>query len=123
MTVALFPASFDPITLGHVDIATRSSRMFDRVVVAVFSNPRKNVMFSLDDRVDMARESLAHLANVNVAFFSGLLVDFGRDIGATIAIRGVRTTADFEYEYQQAVLNRAMYPEFDVVALFPSPEY
>jgi pantetheine-phosphate adenylyltransferase len=123
MTVALFPASFDPITSGHVDIATRASSLFDRLVVAVYSHPRKNVMFSLDERVDMASESLAHLSNVDVVAFSGLLVNLARQQGASIAVRGLRTTTDFEYEYQQAILNRSMYPGFDVVALFPSQQY
>lgn len=122
MTVALFPASFDPITSGHVDIATRASSLFERLIVAVYSHPRKNLMFSIDDRVDMARESLAHVHNVNVIAFSGLLVDLARREGASVAIRGLRSAADFEYEFQQSLLNRSMYPSFEAVALFPSQQ-
>lgn len=123
MTVAVLPASFDPITSGHVDIANRASRLFDRLVVAVFTHPKKNLMFPVEERVAMVSESLSHLDNVEVTPFSGLLVDFARQVGATVEVRGIRTTTDFEYEYQQSVLNRSMYPGFDVISLFPSPEF
>lgn len=123
MNVAVLPASFDPITCGHVDIATRAHALFDRLIVAVFARPKKNVMFSLEERLAMVRESLEHLDRVEVASFDGLLVDFIRERGITVEVRGIRTTADFEYEYQQAVLNRTMYPDFDVVSLFPAPQY
>lgn len=123
MRAALLPASFDPITCGHVDIATRAAALFDRLVVAVYAHPRKNVMFSLDDRLAMVRESLAHLQALEVTPFEGLLVDFARRIGVPVVIRGLRTATDFEYEYQQAVLNRRMYSDFEAVSLFSSPEY
>lgn len=123
MKAAVLPASFDPITCGHVDIASRAARIFDRLVIAVFAHPDKRVMFSLEERVEMARESLAHLGSIEVMSFDGLLVDFMRKHDLTVEIRGIRTIADFEYEYQQAVLNRRMYPEFDVISFFSAPEH
>lgn len=123
MNVAVFPASFDPVTRGHVDIATRAHGVFGRLIVAVFAHPRKNVMFNLDDRLAMVEESLAHLDGVTVLPFQGLLVDFIQEHGITVEVRGIRTVADFEYEYQQSVLNRTMYPGFDVVSFFPDPQY
>lgn len=123
MTVAVLPASFDPITCGHVDIATRATRLFDQLIVAVYARPKKNVMFSLSDRVAMVRESLMDLERVEVTTFEGLLVDFARKIGATVEVRGLRAVSDFEYEYQQAALNRTMLPGLEVVSLFPSTEY
>lgn len=123
MTVAVLPASFDPITCGHVDIAVRAAKLFDRLVVAVYAQPKKNVLFSLEDRVEMVRESLKGVDSVEVAWFEGLLVDYARRIGATVEVRGLRAVSDFEYEYQQAALNRQMYPGFEVLSLFPSTEY
>jgi pantetheine-phosphate adenylyltransferase len=123
MTVAVLPASFDPITCGHVDIATRAARLFDRLVVAVFAHPKKSVLFSLEDRVDMVRESLRDVGGVEVTSFEGLLVDFARRIGASVEVRGLRAVSDFEYEYQQAALNRQMFPGFEVLSLFPSTEF
>jgi pantetheine-phosphate adenylyltransferase len=117
------PASFDPITCGHVDIATRAAKLFERLVVAVFAHPKKNVLFSLEERLDMVRESLNGLEGVEIASFDGLLVDFARDIGAAVEVRGLRAVSDFEYEYQQAALNRQMFPGFEVLSLFPSTEY
>jgi pantetheine-phosphate adenylyltransferase len=123
MTVAVLPASFDPITCGHVDIATRAARLFERLVVAVFAQPKKNVLFSLEDRMEMVRESLDGVDGVEVTSFDGLLVDFARRIGASVEVRGLRAVSDFEYEYQQAALNRHMFPGFEVLSLFPSTEY
>jgi pantetheine-phosphate adenylyltransferase len=123
MTVAVLPASFDPITCGHVDIATRAARLFDRLVVAVFAEPKKNVLFSLEDRMEMVRESLDGVDGVEVTSFDGLLVNFARRIGASVEVRGLRAVSDFEYEYQQAALNRQMFPGFEVLSLFPSTEY
>lgn len=123
MTVAVFPASFDPISCGHVDIATRASQLFDRLIVAVYAYPKKNVMFTLDDRVDLVRTSLAGLDGVDVMSFDGLVVDLARSVGAQVLVRGLRTVADFESEYQQATLNRKMLPGLEVVSLFASDTF
>lgn len=118
MTVAVLPASFDPITCGHVDIATRALRLFDCLIVAVYSRPRKNVLFPLDERVEMVRESLANLDNVEVMTFDGLVVTFCREVGADVLVRGLRAVSDFEYEFQQATLNRRMMPDLEVICMF-----
>jgi pantetheine-phosphate adenylyltransferase len=123
VTVAVLPASFDPFTCGHLDIVTRAIRLFDKVVVAVYAHPPKNVMFSLDERVQMVREAVEGLASVEVRSFDGLVVDFARSVGATVLVRGLRAVSDFEYEYQQATMNRRMHPELEVVCLFASIEH
>lgn len=123
MTAALLPASFDPFTCGHLDIVTRATRLFDRVVVAVFAHPPKNVMFTLEERVEMVRESVSDLPSVEVVAFEGLVVDCARRVGAGVLVRGLRAVSDFEYEYQQATMNRRMYPELEVICLFASIEH
>jgi pantetheine-phosphate adenylyltransferase len=117
------PASFDPITCGHVDIATRASRLFDRLIVAVYAHPKKDVMFSLEERLAMVRESLAGLEQVQVKSFEGLVVNFCRKEGAGVLVRGLRAVSDFEYEFQQASLNRKMLPGLEVICMFASLEY
>ena len=121
--MAVMPASFDPITCGHVDIATRASRLFDRLIVAVYAHPKKDVMFSLEERLAMVRESLAGLEQVQVKSFEGLVVNFCRKEGAGVLVRGLRAVSDFEYEFQQASLNRKMLPGLEVICLFASLEY
>ena len=123
MTTAVVPASFDPITSGHVDIVTRASYLFDRIVVGVYAHPRKNVMFSLEERVDMVRESLEHLHGVDVVPYEGLTVNFAGAVGATVVVRGLRAVSDFESEFQQAALNRKMRPGLEVISMFASVEY
>lgn len=124
MTVALYPASFDPVTFGHVDIAERAARLFDRVVVAaVFARPAKNLMFSPEARHMMTKIALAHLKNVEVVLYSGLTVDFARKIGAGVIIRGLRAISDFEAEMQQALANQSLAPEIDTICLMNSQQY
>lgn len=121
--IAAYSGTFDPITLGHDDIMHRAARMFPRLIVAVGSNVSKNPTFSLDERVDLIRQSTRDLGNVEVRGFSGLVVDFAREHGITVLVRGVRTVGDVDYEKQMAVMNRSLYPELDTVMLAPSPEY
>lgn len=123
MTVAVLPASFDPITYGHVDIATRAAGLFSGLVVAVYAHPKKNVMFSIDQRVHLVRESLAAVPGVTVMAYEGLTVDLCRQVGAQVEVRGLRAVSDFEYEYQLATLNRQMMPDLEVVCMFPSMRY
>jgi pantetheine-phosphate adenylyltransferase len=118
VTVAVLPGSFDPITCGHVDIATRASRLFERIVIAVNAHPRKNLMFELDERVSMVRESLRNVENVDVASYDGLTVRFAQKVGATVLVRGLRAVSDFESEFQQASLNRKMLPGLEVICMF-----
>ena len=115
---AIFPATFDPITNGHLDIATRAAVLFDEVVMAVFDRPaRKSPLFSLDERVALVKASTERLPNVRVEPFSGLMVAFARRIGAGVVVRGLRTSGDFEAEYPQALANHELAPEVDVVFL------
>lgn len=123
MTVAALPASFDPITRGHVDIITRAARLFDELYVGVYAHPQKNVLFSLDERVELVRASLAHVARVRVRAYSGLTVDFCRAVGATVLVRGLRAVSDFEHEYQLATMNRRMLPELETLCMFANVEY
>lgn len=121
--IAAYSGTFDPITLGHNDIMHRAARMFPKLIIAVGSNVAKNPRFSLDERVELIRESTRDLGNVEVRGFSGLVVDFARDHGVTVLVRGVRTVGDVDYEKQMAVMNRDLYPQLDTVMLTPAPEY
>lgn len=120
---AAYSGTFDPITLGHYDIIQRASRMFPRLIVAVGLNIAKNPRFNMDERVALIREVVKDLKNVEVQGFGGLIVDFAREHGVTVLVRGVRTVGDVEYEKQMAVMNRDLYPKLDTVMLIPSPEY
>lgn len=121
--IAAYSGSFDPITLGHDDIMHRAARMFPKLIIAVGHNVAKNPKFSLEERVQLIRESTRDLRNVEVKGFSGLVVDFARDNGVTVLVRGVRNVGDVDYEKQMAVMNRDLYPELDTVMLTPAPEY
>jgi pantetheine-phosphate adenylyltransferase len=123
MITAAYSGTFDPITFGHYDIIERAAAMFPRLIVAVGLNPSKNPRFNLDEREDLIREVVKDLPNVEVKGFSGLVVDFARDNGVTVLVRGVRTVGDVDYEKQMAVMNRDLYPQLDTVMLAPSPEY
>ena len=118
----IYPGTFDPITNGHVDLTERAARLFDRVVVAIAHSEKKTPLFSLEERVTLCRASLRHLDNVEVVGFSNLLTDFAKSQGARCVLRGLRAVADFEYEFQLANMNRAMYPEFESIFLTPSED-
>jgi pantetheine-phosphate adenylyltransferase len=120
---AVYPGTFDPITRGHEDLVLRAARLFDHVVLAIADSPSKKPFFSLDERVQMAKESLAGHPNVEVVGFSGLLMDFLRDQGARIILRGLRAVSDFEYEFQMAGMNRKLYPDVETIFLTPGEQY
>ena len=120
---AAYSGTFDPITLGHYDIIERASRMFPRLIVAVGLNITKHPRFNMDERVALIREVVKELKNVEVKGFGGLVVDFARENGVTVLVRGVRTVGDVDYEKQMAVMNRDLYPQLDTVMLTPAPEY
>ncbi|HEX2058327.1 MAG TPA: pantetheine-phosphate adenylyltransferase [Actinomycetota bacterium] len=113
MTAALCPGSFDPPTNSHVDVIERASRHFDHVVAAVIANPSKHPLFSTEERVDLLRDALGHLDNVEVASFDGLLVDFARERGVTAVVKGLRAVSDYDYELQMAQMNEALSPGLD----------
>jgi pantetheine-phosphate adenylyltransferase len=110
---ALCPGSFDPPTNGHVDVIERASRHFDRVLAAVIVNPSKQPLFSAEERVDLLRDALTHLDNVEVTSFEGLLVDFARDRGVSVVVKGLRAVSDYDYELQMAQMNEALSPGLD----------
>ena len=115
--IALYPGTFDPITLGHEDIVRRAARMFDQVVVAVASAHHKKTMFTLEERLSMTREALQDCPNVQIQTFDGLVIDFAASLGATTMVRGIRSMTDFDYEFQLAGMNRRLAPKIDTVFL------
>jgi len=121
--VALYPGSFDPLTNGHLDILSRSRRLADRVVVAILENDIKTPLFSVAERMEMVREILREDPSTPVRSFSGLLVDFARESGATLIVRGLRAVSDYEYELQMALMNRRLAPSIDTVFLMANEEY
>ncbi|MBQ6152439.1 MAG: pantetheine-phosphate adenylyltransferase [Ruminococcus sp.] len=117
------PGSFDPVTYGHIDIITRASKLFDKVVVGVFINVDKNPAFSIEERIGFLKKTVGHLKNVEVVGFDGLLVDCAQMHGASAVVRGLRAVSDFEYEFQMALTNRKLSPELDTVFLASDAQY
>ncbi len=122
-SIAIYPGTFDPLTRGHEDLVQRASRLFDQVIVAVADSKGKGPFFTLEERVEMARQVLTGYGNVTVAGFSGLLMDFLRSQGASVILRGLRAVSDFEYEFQMAGMNRNLYPDVETMFLTPSEQY
>ena len=120
---AMYPGTFDPVTNGHVDLVRRAAKLFDRVVVAVAASPNKTPMFTLDERISMARTALADAPNITVDGYGGLTVDYVRQHGLKVIIRGLRAVSDFEYEFQLATMNRHLRSEVETVFLTPAEEY
>ena len=123
MTIAIYPATFDPITNGHIDIATRAAAIFDELIAAVYARPLKRLLFSAEERLAMTRQALEHLPNVSVESYDCLTVDFARQKGAQVMVRGLRVLSDFEWEFQLALTNRKLSPDIDTVCLMTSQEY
>ena len=123
MKRAVYPGSFDPMTLGHLDIIKRASQMFDELIVAVLNNNQKSPLFSVDERVKMIQDVTTHIQDVEVTSFSGLLVDFAKEKNSHIVVRGLRAVSDFEYELQMAQTNRTMMPDIDTVFLSTELDY
>jgi len=123
LRIAIYPGSFDPVTLGHWDLIQRAEKLVDRLVVAVLHNPAKTCAFSVAERVDFLRELVADTPSVEITTFHGLLVDFAKQQGAHFIVRGVRAFSDFEYEFQMALMNRKLAPDLETVFLMPKEEY
>jgi pantetheine-phosphate adenylyltransferase len=120
---ALYPGTFDPPTNGHVDLIQRGSKLFEHLTVGILRNPVKNPLFTVEERVEMLRESTSALGNVSVATFDGLMVDFAHQLGAMAVLRGIRAISDYEHEFQMALMNRRLAPEIETVFLQPAGRY
>ena len=120
---AIYPGTFDPVTRGHIDVATRAAKMFDSVVLAVAESPGKKPYFDLQQRSELAAQVLAHCPNIRITSFNGLMVDCARDIGASVIVRGLRAVSDFDYEVQLANLNRQLNPDVETVFVAAASQY
>ena len=120
---ALYPGTFDPITNGHQDLIRRAASVFERVVVAIAANPAKTPLFSLDERVELARQVLADIPNVEVMGYEGLTVKFAQEHGLAVMVRGLRAVSDFEFEFQLATMSRQIAPEVETVFLTPTEQF
>jgi len=123
LTIAIYPGSFDPITNGHLDIATRAAKLFEKLTIGVYDTPDKRLLFTTKERVELARQAIADLSNVEVESFSGLTIEFARKVGAQTIVRGLRIGADFEREFEMALMNKKLFPELELVCLMASQEY
>ena len=123
MTIAVYPGAFDPITNGHLDIATRAAKLFDRLIIGVYAIPDKHLLFTTEERVDLVRQAIVNLPNVDVSSFSGLTVDFARTTKADVIVRGLRMSADFEREFEMAMMNKKLFPDLELVCLMANLEY
>ena len=123
MIIALYPGSFDPITNGHIDIATRASKLFDKIIIGIFATPEKNLMFTLDERVKLARQAMRKLPKVEVIPYSNITVEFAREVKAQVLVRGLRMIGDFEWEFEMAMMNQMLSPGLETVCFMASQEY
>ncbi len=123
MTIAIYPGSFDPITNGHLDIATRAAKLFEKVVIGVYGVPDKNILFTTEERIELVRQAIVNLPNVEAESYTGLTADFARRVKAQVMVRGLRMSADFEREFEMAMMNRKLFPELELVCLMARLEY
>lgn len=123
MTKALYPGSFDPVTNGHLDIAARAARIFDELIIGVFATPSKNLLFSTEERVDLVARSVSHIPNIQVTTYTGLTVNFAKQIGAGVMVRGLRAITDFNAEFELALMNRLLTPQVETMCLMTDRAY
>lgn len=123
MTKAIYPGSFDPVTNGHLDIASRAAALFDELIICVYDVPLKSLMFSTRERVDLMKKSVTHIPNVRVEPYTGLTVSFARKVNARVLVRGLRMSSDFEREFEMALMNKKLAPDIELVCLMTSLEY
>jgi pantetheine-phosphate adenylyltransferase len=123
LIIALYPGSFDPITNGHIDIASRASKLFDKTIIGIFSTPEKKLTFSLPERVEMAKKATTHLKGVEVIPYSNITVEFAKEVKAQVLVRGLRAIGDFEWEFEMAMMNQMLSPGLETVCFMASQEY
>ncbi|ADY56041.1 Phosphopantetheine adenylyltransferase [Syntrophobotulus glycolicus DSM 8271] len=123
MRIAVYPGTFDPVTLGHMDILHRAAQLFDKIIIGVAANSNKETLFSLEERQELLKHEIKEMSNVEVCPFSGLTVEFARQCGAVALIRGLRAISDFEYEFQLALMNKKLAPDMETVFLMTKSEY
>jgi len=123
LTIAIYPGSFDPITNGHLDVVHRAAKLFDKLIVGVYAVPNKHLMFTAEERVDLIRKATSQIPNIEVQGFTGLTVEFARQVGAQAMVRGLRMTLDFEREFDMAMMNKKLYPELELVCFMAAQQY
>ena len=123
MTVAIYPGTFDPVTNGHLDIATRAAKIFEKLIIGVYGTPKKQLLFTIDERVKLVRQAVVELPNVEVVSFAGLTTNFAAGLGVRVMVRGLRAGADFEREFELAMMNKKLAPELELVCLMARLEY
>jgi len=123
LAIGLYPGSFDPVTKGHVDIAERAAPLFEELVVAIYDNPPKDILFTTEERVELMRKALAHIPNVRVVSYNSLTVEFARNVKASVMVRGLRMSSDFEREFEMALMNKKLAPDIELICLMTNLEY
>jgi pantetheine-phosphate adenylyltransferase len=123
LTTAIYPGSFDPLTNGHLDVAQRAARIFDKVIIGVYDTPEKNLLFSQSERVELARLAVKNITNLEVQPYSGLTVGFAKKVGASVMVRGLRVSADFEFEFDLAMMTNKISPELEMICFMANPQY
>jgi len=123
LAIGLYPGSFDPVTKGHVDIAERAAPLFEEMVVAIYDNPPKNLLFTTEERVELMRKALAHVPNIRVVSYNSLTVEFAKKVKASVMVRGLRMSSDFEREFEMALMNKKLAPEIELICLMTNLEY
>lgn len=123
MTIALYPGSFDPVTYGHLDIATRAASVFEEVVMGVFDTPQKNLLFTTEERVELIRKAIKNVPNLRVEWYAGMTVDFAKRLNAKVIVRGLRMSPDFEREFEMALMNKKQAPQIEVLCMMTSVQY
>jgi pantetheine-phosphate adenylyltransferase len=123
LTIAIYPGSFDPITNGHLDIVKRAASIFEKVIMGIYATPDKRVLFTIEERVEMAKKAVDNLPNVRVEPFFGLTGEFARKVNAQVMVRGLRMGGDFEWEFNLAMMNKKLFPELELVCFMSSAEY
>jgi len=123
LTIAIYPGTFDPITNGHLDIATRAAKIFEKLIIGIYDTPDKHLLFTTDERVELAKQAVVKLPNVEVVSFTGLTANFAAKVGVRVMVRGLRASADFEREFELAMMNKKLAPELELVCLMARLEY